>query len=96
MEHGLVAGNDLRVAARPLTTEVYDEGIRVWGQLGSFLGVRENVVANADTGIRVEPVDEQGGGHQWFVVDNATPHAAERRRPAERAPPGQLQLIHRW
>ena len=77
VEHGLVAGNDLRVAARPLTTEVYEEGIRVWGQLGSFLGVRENVVANADTGIRVEPVDEQGGGHQWFVVDNATPHAGQ-------------------
>jgi len=76
VEHGLVAGNDLRVAAKALDTVVYDEGIRVWGLLGSFLGVRENVVANAETGIRVRPVSEDKGGHQWFVVDNATPHAS--------------------
>lgn len=77
VEHGLVTGNDVRVSSRAPTAQVYDEGVRVWGHLGTFLGVRENVVGNAEAGIRVEPLDAPRGARQWFVVDNATPHAGQ-------------------
>jgi hypothetical protein len=77
VEHGTVAGNDVRAAAHPITTNLYDEGIRVWGHLGSFLAVRENVLVNTRTGVRVEPVAAGDQRRQWFVVDNATPHAAQ-------------------
>lgn len=77
VEHGLVAGNDVRAAARAATVQTYEEGVRVWGHLGTFLGVRENVIGNAEVGVRVEPLGASRAARQWFVVDNATPHAGQ-------------------
>lgn len=75
VDHATIAGNSVRMTTRAATARPYDEGLRIWGHLGLFLAVRENVVTNAVTGIRIVPLDDRQGGRQWFAVDNVAAHA---------------------
>ncbi|MCX6028854.1 MAG: DUF6519 domain-containing protein [Chloroflexi bacterium] len=67
----LVVENNLVRVSRPAWMEA--TGIKVVGLLGPMIIIRQNHIANATTGIHVQPIaGSQTGSVQWLAGDNLT------------------------
>jgi hypothetical protein len=67
-----LSGNTLEWATPRNSENRYSEGVRVWGHLGTFVVLRENVVSVASIGLRVRDtgVPPETGQVQWLAADN--------------------------
>jgi hypothetical protein len=67
-----LSGNTLERATPRTSENRYSEGVRVWGHLGTFVVLRENVVSVASIGLRVRDtgVPPETGQVQWLAADN--------------------------
>jgi hypothetical protein len=52
-----------------------EEGVRVWGHLGPYMRVADNLLAGAATGVFVQPVDPPPSRFRWYVQRNVAPDA---------------------
>ena len=77
-----VSGNHCSVAGVARGETAYDNGVRIYGHLGSKVMVAENVVDHCDTGIYVRARSGTANPHLWAVRHNVAPAAS----PAVSAP----------
>jgi hypothetical protein len=52
-----------------------EEGVRVWGHLGPFMRVADNLLVGCTTGVHVESVDVVPPQRRWLVEGNVAPGA---------------------
>jgi hypothetical protein len=72
--NALVAENEATVEGQ--SGQAVEEGVRVWGHLGPYMRVADNLLAGCATGVLVQTVDVPPARRRWHVEGNVAPDAS--------------------
>jgi hypothetical protein len=77
-QHVVVADNEMQFdAGRSKRSDVFLEGVRLWGEFGPRIRVDDNLLDCCETGVRVQPqsLPSPPPRVRWSVSGNVAPHA---------------------
>ncbi len=89
-KHLIVENNRMIVTAAAAENKHYYEGLRIYGNLGRTIIIRQNSLANCKTGVYLNPLnaindkeDDSWRNNLWIVADNIFPGADTTVIPAK-------------